>query len=103
MKGTKLSLPLCTTLTKSLVRLILQLGFEAIDLGDNRLKALDGALILSADDFLNDPFKHDAKEAGLVRRGRHFGRYGAFGKPGPGGLPVFVANLTNKSSQLVRK
>lgn len=94
MKGTKLSLPLGTSLKKSLVRLILQLGFEAVDLGDNRLKALDGALILSADDFLNDPFKHDAKEAGLVRRGGTLDDMALLASPGRG--PASVCSESNQ-------
>lgn len=59
---------------------MLKLGFEAVDLGDDGLQALDSALVFSADDFSNDPFKHDAKGGGLDREAAHCGQDRAFGK-----------------------
>jgi hypothetical protein len=37
------------------------LGFNAVDLGNDRVKALDGALVFGADDFFDDPVEHEKR------------------------------------------
>jgi pyrroline-5-carboxylate reductase len=44
----------------------LKLCLEAVDLGHDWLKALDGALVLGADDFFDDPVKHEREMGAKV-------------------------------------
>ncbi len=61
VEGTELFLPSGHARAKGVFGLVLELGFNAVDLGNDRLEALDGALVFGADDFFDDPVEHEKR------------------------------------------
>lgn len=61
MEGTELFLPGGRAGAEGVFGFVLELRFDPVDLGNDRLEALDDALVFGTDDFFNDPVEHEKR------------------------------------------